>query len=653
MIEEGRARSLYEFGPFVVDEGRRRLLRGGETVPLTKKEFETLLVLVRGGGRVVEKGELMEAVWPDAHVEEGNLAVHVSKLRGKLGRREDGEPYIETETGRGYRFTARVREVEDFDLVVRKRTRTHTVTEEEETDGPAAGAQAPSLPAANAPAGHRLTWRGALVVASAVAVAVAASAYFLQRRAAGRADAPADIRTLAVLPFALLDAGERDEYLGLGMADALITRLSNVRQIVVRPTSAVRGFAGPGRDAADAGRRLGVEAVLEGSIQKSGDRLRVTAQLVRTADGASLWAGTFDEPLTNVFAVQDAISEQLAAALALELTSDERARLTRRYTENADAYQLYVKGRYYWSKRDFDGVTRAESLFRQAIERDPNFAPAYVGLADMLAMGGPHHEIDVLQAKALELAPDLAEAYASLGFTAMFHRWDWAGAERELHRAIELNPGYGTAHQWLATLLAITGRTEEAKAAMRRALEVDPQSPNFLADMAQMHYFAREYAEAESYSRRALEVAPDFVFAHLYLTYIYLKTGRHAEALEEWCLTDRAAAPTKYDAAAAERQRREVLERHRREGFIGFLRELTRDMPRDAHEAHDASLQYQLALYHAALGDRERALHWLEKAVAGRAFLAVFFRADPVFDDLHAEPRYQALLRQANLPARP
>lgn len=649
MHEEGPTKRFHEFGPFVVDESRRRVLRGGEMVPLTKKEFDTLLVLVRSGGRVVEKSELMDAVWPDTHVEEGNLAVHISKLRGKLGKHEDGEPYIETEAGRGYRFKARVREVEDVDLVVRKRTRAHIVTETEETDESTEHAKVLSLPGDAVQLTRRSVFALATAAAVLVVVFIGASIYSSARRTAERTPA-ANVKTLAVLPFTLIKADAEDQHLGLGMADALITRLSNVRQIVVRPTSAVRSFAEPGRNTAEVGRQLGVEAVLEGSIQKSGDRLRVTAQLIRTVDQVPLWAGKFDEPLTNLFAVEDAISEQLATALALKLTSDEREKLTRHYTENVDAYQLYAKGRYYWSKRDFEGMTQAESLFRQAIERDPNFALAYIGLADTLAMGGPRHEIDLAHSKALQLAPDLAEAYASRGFANMFHRWDWSGAERELRRAIELNPGYGTAHQWLATLLAISGRTEEAKAAMRRALEIDPQSPNFLADLGQMHYFAREYAEAESYCRRALEVAPDFIFARHYLMYIHLKTGRQHEALEEWVFMHSASSAIgKYDEAGAAQYRSDILERHSREGIIGYLKEVIEDKQKNARIANDAHDQYQLALYHAALNHREEALHWLEKAIAGHAFLAAFVRAEPMFDHLHSDPRYQRLLAKMNL----
>ena len=655
MIEDATPTNRYEFGPFVVDEGGRKLLRSGQTVQLTRKEFETLLVLVRGCGRVVEKEELMQAVWPDTHVEEGNLAVHVSKLRSKLGKRDDGDPYIETEMGRGYRFTAAVREVEDVDIVVRKRTRTHTITHEEETDDTTTDDQTSVLPASPR---LRLTRLAALTAAAAVVLAttLGASVYFSRWRTTNPSAASANVKTLAVLPFTLLTGDASDEYLALGMADALITRLSNVRQITVRPTSAVRRFATSGRDVAAAatGRQLGVDAVLEGTIQKSGNRLRVTAQLVRTADESPLWAGTFDEPLTNVLVVQDAISEQLAAALALKLTSEEREKLSRSYTENADAYQLYAKGRYYWSRRDFEGIEKAEPLFRQAIERDPNFALAYVGLTDLLAMGGPSYECDVMRAKALELAPDLAEPHASLGFAEMFHKWNWEVAERELRRSIELNPNYGTAHQWLATLLAITGRTEEAKAAMQRALEIDPHSPNFLADMGQMHYFAREYVEAEEYCRRALEVAPDFVFAHQYLAYIYSKMGRQREALEEMLLLDKAISPSaKYDKVYDTERRRILLEQFRNEGLVGYLRVVVKQRPQNEQQAHSAEIQYGLALNHAVLGNKDRAIQWLEKAVAGRAFLSAFTHADPVFDELRSEPRFQALERQMNLSRRP
>jgi len=389
------------------------------------------------------------------------------------------------------------------------------------------------------------------------------------------------------------------------------------------------------------GKLLGVDAVLEGSVYRIQEKIRVTARLMRVSDQSPIWSGQFDDKATDVLVVQNAIAEQVADSLTLNLSAGEKAALTKHYSENQDAYQLYVKGRYYWNKRSWPGMAQADYFFRRAIEKDPEFALAYLGLADRLFTGRDNAEAYSVLGKALALDPNLGEAYATMGFAQMFHAWDWQKAEESFKRAIELNPGYGTAHQWYATLLAITGRMDEAKQEMRRALEIDPMSANFLADLGQMHYFAHEYEDAESYCRKALEIAPDFLFAHEYLGFIYLKTGREANAFEEYRKRDRSNAFDMAPANDVEREDARVKAQYLQSGMSGFLRQRIDDFGTRCTGAC-----YVLTKYYALLGDKEQALAGLEKSYEARDFLLPFVNTDPVFDDLRAEPRFQAILHR-------
>jgi DNA-binding winged helix-turn-helix (wHTH) protein len=323
-----QARRLYNFGPFELDTGAQVLRRDGKGVPLKPKLLELLILFVESNGRVVRKDELIKHFWPDTFVEESNLPVSVCELRKALGEVRGEREYIETVPRRGYRFVARVSEVGDTSAQV-------------DSGGPTA----------------EVTSNGSANWAKG---------------------------TIAVLPFKAIGA-TGDQYLGLGMADALITRLSNLRQITIRPTSSIRKYDRE-RDPVVAGRDLRVEWVLEGSVQKLGKRIRVTVQLVSVGDGLSLWAETFDEKFTNIFAVEDSISKHVATALAPKLTVEERRHLAKRHTENAEAYQEYLKGRYFMEKRTEAGFRKSIGCFERAIQMDPTFALAYSGLADCYVM---------------------------------------------------------------------------------------------------------------------------------------------------------------------------------------------------------------------------------------------------------------------------
>ncbi|HSE98400.1 MAG TPA: FlgO family outer membrane protein, partial [Blastocatellia bacterium] len=468
--------------------------------------------------------------------------------------------------------------------------------------------------------------------------------------AASRPDATAiaPIRSLAVLPFKNLDPQGEDAHLGIGLADALITRLSSIKDLNVRPTSAVLKFNNNDQDASDAALKLRVDAVLEGSIYRAGDRVRVTARLVRTSDQSLVWAGQFDEKAGDFFSIQNAISQRVSDSLALSLGRSEKDALAKRHTESADAYQLYVEGRYNWNKRDFAGMMQAEACFRKAIDRDPNFALAYLGLADTLSMRSENNESLHAIQKAIELDENLGEAYASRGFWSMFKAWRWDQAEADFKRAIELRPGYGTAHQWYATLLAITGRVEEAKTEMRRALEIDPMSHNFLADMGQMHYFAKEYDEAESYCLKALGINPDFVFAHHNLRDIYLAKREDDKSFEHMLKADKALHPSSSQVKTEEEMARNqagVRELYRQSGLKGIWR----DSIKTASARVDALYYLPLFYYHTMLGEKEEALAALEKAYEGREFMLPFVNIDPIYDGIRSEPRFLVVMQKMKL----
>lgn len=661
MSEESQSNSFFEFGPFVIDEARRRLLRGGETVSLTKKEFETLLVLVRGDGRVVEKDELMEAVWPDTHVEEGNLAVHVSKLRGKLGRREDGEPYIETETGHGYRFTALIREVEEFDLVIRKRTRSHITTHEiEETDGPAPLAidegQRSAMPAQLAThSGHALTSpaatrtasqekpftrRGALAMAAVlVVIALAGALAYRKYNASKPAATVASVHSIAVLPLRALNAPDEDVYLGLGIADNLVSRLGNQRRIIVRPTSAVAKYEGKDQDVTAIGRALQVDAVLAGNFQRSGDRLRVFVQLVNVQNGSVLWARTFDEKLTDTLVLQDAIAEEMTSALVPNLNSAEREQLAKRPTDNAEAYQLYLKGRYLWNKRGGENVNKAIDYFKQAVALDPGFALAYVGLSDCYGTGPwPASEAESAVRRALELDDTLAEAHASLGFIKIFQHWDWQGAEAEMRRSIELNPNYATAHEWYATCLELERRFAEADRELQLALALDPLSLPINADICELRFFQHDYDAAIKQCRQTLEMDPGFESAQVTLSETYLQEESEGAPPDEFFKFLQIAGPAQKDHP--------YVKAYGAHGMRGLLNAKLSEV---LVLSEKPGVLEMVARRYAQLGDKEQTLQWLHRGYEQHTFLLPFINDVPAYDQLRSDPRFVDIVRHIGL----
>jgi len=641
---------LYAFGPFQVDSANRFLLRDSKPLPLTPKAFDILLLLVENHGQVLEKDRIMQAVWPDSFVEEANLTQHISTLRKVLGESPDHHDFIETIPRRGYRFVAPVSllspEPPEEVVVIRERTRTVIM----EGDSPAAADAAPrALP----PAPHFLlrSLGGLIAAAFLLLLAAVALLYFGMLKQTGGPVAVTDVKSIAVLPFKPL-SGEPapDDVLGLGMADALITKLGSLRQIAVRSTSAVRKYAQPRQDPLAAGRELSVDAVLDGSIQRSGERIRVTVQLLRLRDASTLWSGQFDERFTDIFAVQDSISQQVAAALTPQLTSLDRQRLAKRYTENTEAFQLYLMGRYFQDKRTEEGLRKGLEYFRQAIEKDPLYALAYSGLADSYLLLGnfdmlrPKEAYPLARAaaqKALSLDDSLAEAHASLAYILRCFDWDWPAAEKEFRRALALNPNYAAAHHWFAISLAGFGRSEESFREIARAKELDPLSLPILTSAGWIYYLFRRNDLAIAELQKALEMDPHYPRAHFLLGQVFEQQRMFPKAVAE--IEKALGSPRPGDPHASLGYIYALTGRRAKAEKI--LREMTQLSRRRYVPA-----EYFAEIY-IALGERDRAFEWLEQAFEQREAYLCYINVEPRYDSLRSDPRFRALLLRMSFPA--
>lgn len=650
-LEKGLGET-YEFGVFRLDVRERRLLKSGRAVPLTPKVFETLLALVENSGRTVEKDELMQRLWPNTFVEESSLAQNVFQLRKALGGAGAGaEAIIETVPKRGYRFAAEVHRSGGCEAELRldRRTQTTLVIEEEVDLAPTEGAARGPLVGAAAlrPAGlARRRWLPLAALLTAAALAVTGYLYWRQHARGGTAAAN-EIRRIAVLPFKPIGPSGEDEHFRVGMADALITRLGSWGGVSVRPTSAILRYTDPRQDAVEAGRQLQVDAVLEGAIQRSGDRLRVSAQLVRVRDGVPVWADRFDATYTDIFAVQDSIAEQAAMALALRLSSEERSVLTKRHTVSPGAYHEYVKGRYFWNKRTEEGLRKGIEHFRRAIEIDPAYALAYTGLADSYNLltfyggvrpGETFPKAKAAAMRALELDDTLAEAHASLGYAQMMYEWDWRGAERSLRRAVELNPNSATARHWYSEYLWAMGRYSEGIAQAQQAIEIDPLSAILYTNLGRAHFIAGDHDKAVEQFQKAIALEPEFAIARMHLGRTYLEKGLNEEAVAEL---------KKAEPLAGGRVATVVL------GYV-YSKTGRRDETRkllNQLKSNGGSYvpPYTLAMLHADLGEKDAAFRWLERAYEERAEMLVYLKVEPRFDSLRPDPRFASLLERVGL----
>ena len=619
------------FAEFELDQARRRLLRDGEQIALNAKTFDLLGFLVEQNGRVVSKEEILEAVWPGQFVEEANLSVQISALRKALGETTSSPRFLVTVPGTGYKFVADVRF--DEEIVIERQTIERIVVNDGEL-----GDNVKQLSE-----GRRSRWivPASLGLLFLVVLGFAGYRYFAPAAQSG-------IRSIAVLPFKPLVVGERDESLEMGMADTLIAKLSSVNEITVRPISAVRRYADPQQDPITAGREQTVDAVLDGQIQKSGDKIRVTVRLVNVHDGSVIWTNQFDEKFSDVFAVQDSISIKVANALALKLSGEEQSRIAKRYTENPEAYQLYMLGKFHYGKRTRDAVAKSTEYFKQAVEKDPNYALAWAGLAAAYGTAGwsdflPPHEA-YGKAKeavgvALQLDDSIAEAHGALANIKRGYDWDLPGAEAEYKRALELDPSNPTTHHWYGVTLAFAGRHDEAVASLKRARELDPLSFIINKSLGDILTFSRRFDEAIEQYYRAIELDPNSPLGYREIGTAFYYKGLHDKAVEAWL-----------KAAALQGVSPEVIARgndiYRSSGLPGFLRASAKSI--EQTQAPYIS-SYDIALRYSAAGDKELALDWLERAYNEHSSGMVAIDADLFFDNIRQEPRFLELRRRVGL----
>jgi DNA-binding winged helix-turn-helix (wHTH) protein/TolB-like protein/tetratricopeptide (TPR) repeat protein len=632
MVQAGE-RELYRVGDFTLDVDARLLTREGAVVPLPPKTFELFVELVRRAPGVVRRQELLDTVWAHELVNDEALTQRVMLLRRALGDDPKEPRFIASAPRWGYRLVASVERVAVQEAVP------HAEAERRPDD-----ARVTRLEAAIATTRRRDRW---LIWATAVLAAVIAGGglYLLMGRG-GRS-----IESLAIAPFAAASSGADTDVLCAGIPSTLTATLGQLPNLRVIAASTMARYRGGPIDPQKVGHQLGVRAVLTGTLAQRGQIIAIDTELVDVEDGSRLWGAHLERPVADIFAVQDEISREIAKGMRLRLTGEERDRLARRNTESVEAYTLYLKGRYFWNKRNEKGFDDAIACFHAAIELDPSYALAYTGLADCFALEGsmeygiapPNDAMPKARAaatKALEIDPEQAEAHASLGLVLWEYDWKRNDAERELRRAIELRPGYATAHQWLAELLAEQGRAEEALREIQRAQELDPLSLAIATDLGLLSYYQRDFEKAVTYLRAALAMDPNFHQASLALGLVYLQQGEHAKAVEVLRTANQAVGGAPSTMAA-------LGFASALAGGTGEARALLDGLLAASKEQYIPS--YYIAGIHLGLGERERAFEWLDRACTEHCSLLGTLNVDPVFDSIRGDPRFAALLRCVRL----
>ena len=649
--------SSYQFGAFRLIPSERALLHGDRRLDLPPRAFDTLVVLVTEKGNLVEKDRLMRAIWPDTVVEENNLSQAVYLIRKVLHDGEAGMKYIETVPKQGYRFVARVREVKNGEDDVWKAESDTSLSagngsaeprnllprsDVDSESAPARPGGAGSAPAATSPKFRWALWAlgGALLILL-IAAFTQLSIWRENRR--NRADLQT-IRSVAVLPLQNLSNDPEQEYFADGMTDELITDLAQVRELRVVSKTSVMQYKGAHRPLPQIGRELGVDAVVEGSVLRSGDRVRITAQLIRTATDSHLWAKSYEGAMKDVLSLQASVAEEITGEVRLTLTAAERTRLQRAHPVDPAAYEAYLRGRFSWNRRDEAGFQKAVQYFNQAIATDPDFALAYSGLADcytLMALNAPDPEkmprAKAAALKALALDDGLAEAHTSLAAVKVFGDWDWAGAETEFKRALDLNPNYAPAHHWYGNiLLGPLGRHEEAIGELKRAQSLDPLSLIINTDVGFAYYLARRYDDAFAQYQKVVAIDPAFVPVHYDLARYYQLMGKTDAWLQEELAVSTPERAQSLRSLFAKGGYRTLMAESAATG--GSFHTATRPSP------------FVTAMSYTALGQRAKALAALQQSCNQHEPGLIYLKVDPVWDPLRPDPAFQAIEHRMGLP---
>jgi TolB-like protein/DNA-binding winged helix-turn-helix (wHTH) protein/Flp pilus assembly protein TadD len=641
MQEDRQVGTRLRFGVFELDLRAGELRKHGLRVRLQEQPFQVLAMLVEHPGEVVAREELQKKLWPaDTFVDfDHGLNKAINKLREALGDSAESPRFVETVARRGYRFLVDVKPADATSVPgVEPASQTHPVADT---------ADRPAL-AVNAALPKRIQWSRALQSSAVLLFLVIAALAAWKVHSWLRP--PAVIRSLAVLPLESLSSDASQDYFADGMTDELISDLGQIGALRVISRTSVMAYKHTRKPLPQIARELNVDAVVEGTVLRSGDQVRITAQLIQASADKHLWSQSYEGELRDTLALQDKVARAIADQIRINLNPQEQAALKNVKAVNPQAYESYLKGRYFWNKRTRESLKVALAYFNQAIDEDPKYAQAYSGLADTYALLGDWQyavmtakealpKAKAAAIKALELDNSLGEAHNSLAFCLDGFDWDFDSAGKEFRRAIELNPGYATAHHWYAWHLSLLGRYDEAIAEMRRALNLDPLSLVINADLAELLVLAHSYDESIQQSRKTIELDPNFGLAHNHLAQAYLQEHRNDEAVAELQKAVQLSGGSPTCMANLARAYAAIGERTEAQELLADLKK--RASPGYSHGT-------EIAVIYAALGDKDQAMTWLEKGYEERFNPGVLLR--PGFDPLRSDPRFDALLRHVGLP---
>jgi TolB-like protein/DNA-binding winged helix-turn-helix (wHTH) protein/Flp pilus assembly protein TadD len=655
MIESGDNESgdnLYRFDDVTVDGDNFRVQKDGQNVALTPRAFDVLIFLLQNGGRVVEKQELFDRVWKDTFVSDNALTKIVKEIRRALVDDAGTPRYIETVPKRGYRFIAPMKcenasEKSAFiadTKGVSESTANNTPALEKSNESIEKSNQSVSPPEAVSPRARRKF----LFIGTAVLITlVAAASFFLfnKSRSESTVAVNAPIDSIAVLPFENAARDANVEYLSDGITESLINDLSRLKNLKVMSRSSVFHYKGKEQNAQKVGGELNVRAVLTGSVKQVGDQIVINVRLDDARDNRNIWGEQYIRKFADILTVQSEITQEVSRKLRMQLTTRDRQLLTKRYTENVEAYQLYLKGVYEWNKFTSEGL---QKNYHQAIEKDSNYALAYAGLADSYSVLGnnflppreTYPKAKIYALKALAIDETLPMAHVSLGAIEIFYEWDWAEAEKELKRALELDAHQAQAHHLYGYLLEAAGKLDEAKAEMKLAQELDPLSLLINTDLGFAFYYARQYDEAINQSRLVIDLDARFFLAYLALGQSYAQKGMNAEAVASFQKGINAGTRNPSLLASLAFAQASAGQKSEAQKALDELREMSRQ--------HYVS-PYWTALIYAGSGDKEQAVAWLEKAYQERAPMLIWLSVEPRFDSLRGDSRYTDLLRRIGL----
>jgi len=640
-MEKNVSLKAVRFGPFEADLRAGELRKHGVKLKLVGQPFEVLAMLLESPGQLVTREELRTRLWPtDTFVDfDHGLNAAVNKLRDALSESAEKPTYVETLPRRGYRFISAVDLPDSLGLKLPVPEMPASL----ESPVVVAETHIPSR------YGRRRVFVTALVLVVILAVVFGFDLGGVRHRLVGEPSVPR-IQSIAVLPLENLSKDPEQEYFADGMTDELITNLAQISALrVISRTSAMQ-YKGTKKSLSEIARELHVDAVVEGTVMHSGDRVRITAQLIEASTDHHLWAASYDRDLQNVLSMQEEVTRAIVSEVRVKLTGQERARLSSMHPINPEAFQLWLKGRYYWYKLNPEGLQKAIEYFQQALEKDPAYAPAYAGLADsynLLAFFNvfPPREVmpkaKAAAVKALELDDNLAEAHVSLGWAGFTYDLDWPAAGKHFDRAIVLNPAYPLAHSYYSLYLGALGRPEEGLTEAKRALDLDPVSPAINHYVVVQLYLARRFDEAIEQCRKTLELDPSFTPVHGTLAEVYSAKGMYREALAEY---------EEYSALSggSPRSTAFVGYAHARLGQRSQAFSVLEQLRAASKQKYVPALSF--AIVYVGLGEKEQAFLWLEKAYDERTNSLAYLKVQATWDPLRSDPRFADLVRRIGLP---